>query len=360
MKLKAGCALAVLTCLYFDSSDCRAVKDMFAGHKDAQNIEETSAASDTQAQNENSATEATNNKAEQQTQVESNSADNNVAEATSTAETKSEEKKEVVGDPIVLRVGKKIFKHSDIIAMMRMVPKELIQGVEPKQLFEMLKMQALMSHLIQDQAKKAGMDQSKDFRDRYAKMHDKLLVDMYIAKEVYPQVQNEVQLKAAYKAYLAAWKPGDEVKLAYITVSSEKEAKEVLDALSKGTSFDKLQKEKGNGSETVDRYLPLSLFPEDVRKVIPAVKGKVGTQYAKLNDKFLIFKLNDKRAMKALTYEEAVPQLQQMVMKEAMDKLTTRLIKQYKIENFSETGEPIPLNVNPNIAEAVAKSTASK
>jgi len=356
MKFKVGCALTVLTCLYFDTTCGRAVKDFFSGHKDAQAIEASSegAAQNQAEMNSQEKKESTEGKsADDSTEKTDNEANKLLMSDKDEAKSASEESKaskpeEIVGDPVVLKIGgKKVFKHSDILAMMRMVPRELIQGMEPKQLFELLKMQALVSYLIQDQAKKAGMDQSKDFRDRYAQMRDKLLVDMYIAKEVYPQVQNEVQLKAAYKTYLSAWKGGDEVKLSYIMTDTEKEAKEVLDALSKGTNFEKLQKEKGNGSESIDRYLPLSLFPEDVRKAIPTIKGKIGTAYAKLNNKYVVFKLNDKRAMKSLTYEEAKPQLQQMVMKEAMDKLTSRLVKQYKIENFSEKGEPMPLNVNP-------------
>ncbi len=344
MKFKIGCAMAVLTCLYFDLSYSRAVKDMFTKDKDAQQIDERP-----QISNDEQKTSENKVENESQNNITPNTKDKEEITADNSNQTEKQatpEKEKIVGDPIVLKINnKKIFKRSDILAMMKTVPVQLVQGMSADKLFELLKTQAMISYLVQEQAKKAGMDKTKEYLDQLEKVKERLLFEMFVAKEIMPKTQSEATLKARYQKYLVNFKAGDEVKVSYIMLNTEKEAKETLDALSKGTNFEKLQKDKGNGSESIDRYLPLNVFPEDVQKQIPTAKGKVAKDFAKLNDKFVIFRLDDKRAMKPLVFEEAKPMLQQMIMREEMDNMVMRLSKQFKVENFSESGKPIPLSI---------------
>ncbi len=337
MKLRTSCAMAVLACMCYDLSYAGAVKGIFAKNKDAQQIE-------TENTERPSLETTESSKNEQDTKVQNETESKEKVEAVKT-DSAPVEKEKIVGDPIVLKInGKKTFKRSEILDMMKAVPMQMVQGIAPDKLFEMLKTQAMISYLVEEQAKKAGMDKTKEYLDQLEKVKGRLLFEMFVAKEIMPKTQSEANLKARYQKYLVEFKSGDEVKVSCIMTDNEKEAKEVLDALSKGTTFDKLMKDK-KGSEAVEKYLPLNMFQPDVASKIPSEKGKIGTEYAKLGDKFVVFRLDDKRAMKPLAFEEARQMLQQIIMREEMDNMVSRLARQFKIENFNEAGKPIPLSL---------------
>ena len=175
------------------------------------------------------------------------------------------------------------------------------------------------------------------------KLKERLLSEMYLMKEVAPQAQNETDLKARYQKYLIEFKPDSEVKLSHIALDTEAAAKEVINSLSKGTDFEKLRKEKGNtGSESSDRYFPLNMVPEDIRKELSSLKkGEYTKKAIKIGEGWHVFKIIDKRPTKPRPYEEEKFLLSQMIMQENMEKLITKLRKQYNVEEFNEDGTAI-------------------
>ena len=120
MKFKIGCAMAVLTCLYFDLSYSRAVKDMFTKDKDAQQIDERP-----QISNDEQKTSENKVENESQNNITPNTKDKEEITADNSNQTEKQaapEKEKIVGDPIVLKINnKKIFKRSDILAMMKTI-----------------------------------------------------------------------------------------------------------------------------------------------------------------------------------------------------------------------------------------------
>ena len=118
--------------------------------------------------------------------------------------------------------------------------------------------------------------------------------------------------------------------------------KEVIDALSKGAPFDKLQKDKGLAlSENSDRYVPVSRMPEDLRNKFKEVtKNAVTKEPVKIADAYHVIKITDMRDSKPGTFEEVRPALSQLILRDEMDKLMIKLENQYKVQKFNEDGTP--------------------
>lgn len=337
MKIKTGCALAVLAFLCFDVVNCGALKKHFT--KDPSADIETKADSNEQKSANNEA--AKDNAAADEKAPATDAKDVAPAEATVPAE-----KKKIVGDPVVAKInGKKEFRRSQILEDMKNVPPQLIQGIPPEKLFNMLRDQKVSTYLMIEQAKKAGLDRSKEFLDRVEQIKEDLLGRMFLMKELAPKAGNEAALKARYAKYVVEFKKDKEYSLRHIAVKTEDEAKTVLASLAKGEDFAKLAKEKSfapsKEKDGDEGYIPSNAMPDIVKKPITSLKkGEYNKEAIKTDNGFHIFKVEDVRDSSPLKYEEAKNMLNQVIFQEEMVKLMERLMKQAKVEKFNEDGTP--------------------
>jgi parvulin-like peptidyl-prolyl isomerase len=228
---------------------------------------------------------------------------------------------------------------------MKLVPPEMVQGISPDRLFEMLVTQKLNTYLMIEQAKKAGMDRTKEFLERIERFKEELLGRTFLVKEISPKAENEAALKARYTKYLVEFKKGREHRVFHIMLSTEKAAKEVLASLAKGADFSKLATEKSEapskskGGE--EGYIPLDMLPAEIKDKIAALKeGEYTKDFLKTENGFHIFKVADSRDTTPQKFEEAKEMLKQVIMHEEMMKLLERLEKQAKVERFNEDGSP--------------------
>ncbi|MDR2157764.1 MAG: peptidyl-prolyl cis-trans isomerase [Holosporaceae bacterium] len=339
MKFKVGCAMAVLAVMFFDTARGGALKKHFSNGEQSTSLEvgEKSAPSEDGGVAANDSAESSKEDASKAAAIATQPEEN---------ASSSSEKKKIVGDPVVLRInGKKEYRRSHILADMKMIPPQMIQGVSPDKLFEMLRDQRLKAYLMIEQAKKAGMDRTKEFFDRVEQLKEELLGRMFLMKELAPKTENESALKARYTKYLVEFKKGKEFKIYHIMTSTEAEIKEVLAALGKGEDFSKLAKQKSMApskeKDGEEGYIPVDIMPSQIKdKVILLKVGEYTKDFVKTENGFHVFKVGDIRDTTPQKYEEAVPMLKQLVLHEEMTKMLDRLEKQAKVERFNEDGTP--------------------
>lgn len=329
MKFKLGCASAVLVFLCCDLTWGGALKNSFAKSKaevETQNKDAEKQEERPQITSATVSSEQSNSKAEVQTQQK---------EA-------PKEKKEIKGDPVIYRIGNKEIRRNEILADIRLLPPQLVQQTPADKLFEIMKRQKLMTYLVIEQAKKAGMDREKNYIDQIEKLKERVLFESYLVKELEPKASNETTLQQHYHKYLVEFKSGKEVKISTIAVNTEKEAKEIISALGKGAPFDKLQKEKGlASSENSDRYVSVDRMPDELKQKFKTVaKNEVTKEPLKIADTYHVIKIADMRDSKPGTFEEVKPLLSQLILRDEMDKLIAKLENQYKVQKFNEDGTP--------------------
>ena len=330
MKLKLGCASAVLMFLCCDLTWGGALKNSFTKNESA-----------VAAQNK----ETKNN--EERPQIGNISSEQSEQKAATPTQTQQKEaapkeKKEIKGNPVIYRIGNKEIRRDEILADIKILPAQLVQQTPADKLFDIMKRQKLMTYLVVEQAKKAGMDREKSYIDQIEKLKERVLFESYLIKELEPKASNETVLKQHYQNYLVEFKSGKEIKISTIALSTEKEAKEIITALGKGAPFNKLQKEKGlSSSENSDRFIPVSRMPDELKKKFKTVaKNEVTTEPVKVADTYHVIKITDMRDSKPGTFEEVKSVLSQLILREEMDKLMSKLENQYKVQKFNEDGTP--------------------
>ena len=333
MKFKLGCASAVLMFLCFDTSYGGALKNSFT----KSNSQALDQSKDEESKPSNERPKLDDNEA----------VVNDVQPSTNTQEKKQESTpktspKEIKGNPVIYRIGKKEIRRDEILEEVKLLPPQLVSQTPADKLFDIMKRQKLMSYLVVEQAKKAGMDKEKEYIDQINKLKERVLFENYLVKELEPKASNKTTLQKHYQDYLVEFKSGKEIKISTIALSTEKEAKEVISALGKGAAFDKLQKEKGlASSENSDRYIPVLRMPDELKKKFNAVaKNEVTKEPIKIADTYHVIKIVDMRDSKPSKFDEIKPLLSQIILREEMDKLLTKLENQYKVQKFNEDGTP--------------------
>ncbi len=335
MKFKLGCASAVLMFLCFDATWGGALKKHFMKNK-ASDIE----------QNEGVKSDKESHKAEDVAAPAKQ--DNSAAKEDKTQKQEApKEKKEIKGNPVIYRIGNKEIHRDEILEDIKSLPPALLQQassdkISSDKIFDLVKRQKLMIYLVVEQAKKAGMDREKEFIKQIERIKERVLFENYLLKELGPKASNEKALDDKYKTYLLEFKSEKEIKLSTIALSTEKEAKEIIEALKKGAPFDKLQREKGLGSsERGDQYMPVAAIPEEFKKKFKSIaKNEIAEEPVKIMEAYHVLKIADMRDSKPGKPEEVKPILSRMILKEEVDKLVDRLEKQYNVQKFNEDGTP--------------------
>lgn len=327
MKLKLACASAVLTFLCCDPAWGGALKNSFTKNK-------------TEVESQNKEAE----KGEEAVQAsETSSKPTEQASAEQAQSKEVAEKKEIKGNPVIFKIGNKEIRRNEILADIKTLPAQLVQQTPADKLFDIMKRQKLMTYLVIEQAKKAGVDREKEYIQQIDKLKERVLFESYLVKELEPKASNETTLKQKYQQYLVEFKSGKEIKISTIALNTEKEAKDVINALNKGAPFDKLQKDKGLSalSENSDRYVPVSRMPEDLKNKFKKVtENAVTKEPVKIADAYHVLKITDMRDSKPGTFEEVKPILSQLILRDEMEKLIKKLENQYKVQKFNEDGTP--------------------
>lgn len=132
--------------------------------------------------------------------------------------------------------------------------------------------------------------------------------------------------------------PAKEYKVRHILVEKEDEAKGIIAQIKKGGNFDKLAAEhskdpgsKGRGGDLdwgpAERYV--KPFGEAVTRL---KKGQMTDAPVQTNFGYHVIRVDDERATKIPNFEEAKPQLQQMMQNQVVQKAIADLRAKAKVE----------------------------
>ncbi|MDR2794981.1 MAG: peptidyl-prolyl cis-trans isomerase [Holosporaceae bacterium] len=354
MRINLICIAAVLSFLYADYTFAGAVFRGFS-KKNSENASE-SAKNTTEGADKASSNAEAGGKAEGNVEAEGKA---DAAPAPAAEESKNEKvasdevsaaempkkEKAIVGDPVVLKIGRKEFRRSQVLDDMKGLPPQLVKGVNQDRLFAMVRDQRMSTYLMIEQAKKAGMDKTKEFLEKLDQMKEDLMARVFLMKEILPKAENESALKARYAKYVMEFKKTKEHHLYHIMVASEDEAKAVLAELGEGKDFSDVAKRKSvapskeKGGD--EGFIPLQILPSPMKDTLQALKeGEYTKEAIKTEAGLHIFRVAENRDSVAQKYEDCKDALKQMVVQEEVMKLIERLEKQYNVEKFNEDGSP--------------------
>lgn len=197
---------------------------------------------------------------------------------------------------------------------------------------------ALISQeIVAQEAVKQGLDKDPATAGRIELDRQSALVNAYFEDYLRRNPVTDEMLRKEYDR-LKPKVPAREYRVRHILVEKEEEAKNIIAQLKKGVSFEKLAAQhsadpgsKGRGGDLdwgpAERYVPP--FAEALAKL---KKGQVTQTPVKTEFGFHVIRLEDERATKIPSFEDAKPQLLDLVQSQMVEKLIADLRGKAKIE----------------------------
>jgi len=191
--------------------------------------------------------------------------------------------------------------------------------------------------VIAQEAVKLGLQKQPGIAAKIELDRQSTLVNAYFEDYLKKHPVTDDVLRKEYEA-LKPGLPAKEYKVRHILVEKEDEAKGIIAQIRKGGNFEKLAAEhskdpgsKGRGGDLdwgpAERYV--RPFGEAITKL---KKGQMTDTPVHTDYGYHVIRVDDERATKIPTFEEAKPQLQQIVQQQVVQKAIADLRAKAKVE----------------------------
>lgn len=190
--------------------------------------------------------------------------------------------------------------------------------------------------VLAQESAKLGLDKGADIVQQVELTRLQVLAGAFVQDYTKKHPISEDQLKQEYDK-LKVKLGGKEYNARHILVETEEEAKAIIAQLGKKAKFEKLaEKSKDTGSASQGGSLgwnkPGNFVPEFANVMVNLNKGEYTREPVKSQFGWHVIKLDDVRDMKAPSFEEIKPQLQQHLQQQSIQKAIADLRTKAKIE----------------------------
>jgi peptidyl-prolyl cis-trans isomerase C len=191
--------------------------------------------------------------------------------------------------------------------------------------------------IIAQEATRRGLDKNAEVLAQIEITRQDILVNAYLQDYLRNNPVTDDMLRKEYDRLKPQF-PAKEYRARHILVDNEEEAKSLIAQIKKGANFDKLanEKTKDPGSKGKGGQLDWSPAEQYVKPFGEALaklkKGQMTEAPVQSNFGWHVIRLDDERATKIPSFEEAKPQLQQMVRNQSVQKAVMDLRSKAKIE----------------------------
>jgi len=201
---------------------------------------------------------------------------------------------------------------------------------------EMVVKEVVLKEMIYKQAKKQKLNKSEDYKEAIRLFEMELLKQKLFLK-LAEEAKQEENLKDHYDKLVLELKEKEDYRISYIALNKEVEAKSVYKRLAKNPSlFAKEAKQKSIDKETALKGGDLGFVLEDVLplEIIAQAKKLTKSEISKpfkLNDKWVVIKLTDKRQAEVASFVDAKEALSVNLARKAIQDFIGSSIKESEI-----------------------------
>ncbi|ODT51174.1 peptidylprolyl isomerase [Devosia sp. 63-57] len=241
----------------------------------------------------------------------------------------------VTPETVVATVGGEAITEADLSFAAEDMAQDLAQ-MPPEQRRAFLLRVLIDMKVMSGAAKAAGMDQTALFAQRLKYLEERALRRAYFADAIAGAVTEEA-VRAAYDAYVADFKPEDEIRASHILVESEDKAKELKAQLDGGADFATLARENSidpgaaNGGDLGFFGPGMMVKPFQDAAFALANPGDI-SEPVQSQFGWHIIKLEEKRQSSPLPFEQVASQLQQQVLMQTFTKKVDELMSGVTID----------------------------
>jgi peptidyl-prolyl cis-trans isomerase C len=188
-----------------------------------------------------------------------------------------------------------------------------------------IKEDLINKELIAQEATRLGLANEIDFPDQVAQLKQNLLLQVFLENHFKKEPITDARMREEYDRQRKLMGEGNnstQYRLSQILVSNETDALDLIRRIQKGELFGKLAQEysadaasKAQGG-SLGWVMPAQVIPV-VANIIPTMaKGSITTTPIQTPAGWVILKLDDKRAFKIPSFEEAKPQIRQAIVQQ--------------------------------------------
>lgn len=191
--------------------------------------------------------------------------------------------------------------------------------------------------IVAQEAVKRGIDKQGPVAARIELDRQSVLVNAYFEDMLRKNPVTDDMLKKEYER-LKPQLPAKEYHVRHILVDKEDEAKNLIAQIKKGASFEKLAAEHSNDPGSKGRGGDLDWAPAEryvkpfADTVVKMKKGQMTDTPVHTDFGYHVIRLEDERATKVPSFEEAKPQLQQIVQNQVVQKAIADLRAKAKVD----------------------------
>ncbi len=217
----------------------------------------------------------------------------------------------------------------------------------PKQMDEAARQKAILDYtidvtLVKQKAADDKLDQTPEFTKKLGYLHDKLLMEAFLAKATKEGV-TEAAEKQVYDEAAKAQKPEEEVHALHILVPTEEEAKKVEARLKAGEDFgklaDELSKDPGSKGGDLGWFTKERMVPEFADVAFKLEPGKVSDP-VKTQFGWHVIKVLDKRKKPFPPFEQVKDQVEHFLQQKVQGETILKLREAAKITRTDEPAKP--------------------
>ena len=195
--------------------------------------------------------------------------------------------------------------------------------------------------LLYQAAEKADIESTPEYKKQLAAAKEEIARKVYLESKVDKKV-NDAEVKKLYDEYTKTFKGEKEVKAKHILVQDEAKAKEVIAKLKKGEKFDKLAQEYSKEPAELGYFTKNMMVPEFGDAAFALKKGQYSQTPVKTQFGYHVIEVEDIRTSKPVSLEQAKPQLEGMIVQQAIAEEFENLHKNAKIEKYDLKGKALP------------------
>ena len=193
------------------------------------------------------------------------------------------------------------------------------------ELRQAIKEDLINKELIAQEATKLGLAKEIDFPDQITQLKQNLLLQVYLEDHFKRDPITDAKMREEYerqRKLMGEGSNGTQYRLSQILVSNETDALDLIRRIQKGELFGKLAQEYSIDAGTKSQggslgwVLPGQVIPAVANAIPNLTKGGITLAPIQTQSGWVILKLDDKRAFKIPSFEEAKPQIRQAIVQQ--------------------------------------------
>ena len=203
-----------------------------------------------------------------------------------------------------------------------------------------LKDELINRELLTQESIRQGLDKDIDFRDQIAQLKQTLMIQALLENYYQKNPISDAKLREEYdrqRKLIGEGASATQYRLSQIIVTTETDANDLIRRIQKGELFGKLaqdysidQASKANGGQ-IGWVLPGQVVAPVANVIVNLNKGAISNAPIQTQGGWVIVKVDDKRAFKFPTFDEAKPQLRQAIVQQYLAETVKKLRESAKI-----------------------------